>query len=104
MPGGHRQEVADRHGPEVLRWFHGDVPGKEFRDRIIKREFTFCDGEADRCAREALAERVKYVRFVRRFRGPPCFRSDLAVTQDHETVHRIHLPVRRFHKGLNGDW
>src|SRR5688572_25761498 len=102
VSGRHAKKISHAHRLEVVRWILRGIVGKELQHFVIDAQLAFSDGDPDRSRSKALAERVKRVWNFRRVRRPPAFGYDMAVADEHKTVHCVHLFVRGFDKLANG--
>jgi hypothetical protein len=98
MAGGHSQQITNAHPLQIGRRFFGEIVGEEVDDRVIHGQFSFGDGQTYGSRGKALAKRPEDVGLIGRVRVPPGFGHDVAVTHQHETVHRMDVLIGFFQK------
>ena len=99
---GHAEQVADPHRLEVVARLGRGIFGKELQHLVVQAELPLGDGQPDGRGGEALAQRVQGVGRLGVIRRPPALRHHVAVTHEHEAVHRVDVLVGRLDEREDG--
>ena len=102
VAAGHRQQVAHRHLPEVLRRVGRSLVGEEGDHLVVHRQEPFAYRQPHGGRGERLADAVQHVRLAGRTLAEPFLVEHLAVLEHHDAVD-VHLPpLHGLHVRLHG--
>ena len=101
IPVPHAQDITYRHLEQMCAGCFWHLVGKDVDNTVFQPDQPFIIGQANRSRRVGFGQGLEAMPDARSIGRPPAFGSDLAMPDDHQTVHLSATGFERIKKALD---